>query len=179
MPKILENVKENLIRNARKQLLEEHRLSLRELAKQSGIATGTIYNYFFDKETILAEVMLEDWKKMLAEMDRSVENCESFREGTDRIYQNLSDFVSSYRAVWDSYGKGSAFQSYRGKHHIRLRDGLTQRFEALLQRFSLTVEPTLVPIYGELLLSCAAAEDLDYENYRAFISLLTEKEGEL
>ena len=179
MPKILENVKEKLIRNARKQLLEERRLSLRELAKLSGIATGTIYNYFSDKETILAEVMLEDWRKMLAEMDRSVENCESFREGTDRIYRNLSDYVSSYRDIWDSYGKGSSFQNYRGRHHIRLRESLTQRFETLLKRFSLTVEPPLLPIYGELLLSCAAAEDLDYENYRAFISLLTEKEGEL
>ena len=51
MPKIIEGAREKILTNAKRRLFEKGylHLSLREVAKESGIATGTIYNYFANK----------------------------------------------------------------------------------------------------------------------------------
>ena len=52
MPKIIEGAREKIMANAKRRLFEKgyQHLSLREVAKESGIATGTIYNYFVNKD---------------------------------------------------------------------------------------------------------------------------------
>ena len=71
MPKIIEGAREKILANARRRLFEKgyQHLSLREVAKESGIATGTIYNYFANKDYLIASIMLEDWVKTLDNMD--------------------------------------------------------------------------------------------------------------
>ena len=59
MPKILPNQREVFLNNAKKILKKEGcgALSIRRLANDSGVATGTLYNYFRSKEDLIAAVM--------------------------------------------------------------------------------------------------------------------------
>ncbi|MDY3301166.1 MAG: helix-turn-helix domain-containing protein [Lachnospiraceae bacterium] len=63
MPKIIENIRESLVENAEKVLLEEgiSAVTVRRISAESGIASGTVYHYFSSKEDILAAVFLKRW----------------------------------------------------------------------------------------------------------------------
>lgn len=47
-------------------------INIRSIASLAGVATGTVYNYFSDKEEILLELTEEYWKGTLGEMRTAV-----------------------------------------------------------------------------------------------------------
>ena len=47
-------------------------VNIRSLAKRAGVATGTVYNYFSDKNEILLALTEEYWKKTLPELETAV-----------------------------------------------------------------------------------------------------------
>ena len=72
MPKILENVRDEILEKARKILMEEgaEQLTMRHVADACGIAPGTIYNYFDSKEKLLAVVLFDDWREKYEGIER-------------------------------------------------------------------------------------------------------------
>ena len=64
MPKICSNAKENILRIAKKIIANEgyEKLTIRDVAKQTGYGVGTIYNYFPNKLAIVASLFLEEWE---------------------------------------------------------------------------------------------------------------------
>ena len=70
MPKIIENVREQLLAEAKKQILERGyaATTIRSVAGACGLGVGTVYNYFNSKEMLIATVVYEDWKKYLSDM---------------------------------------------------------------------------------------------------------------
>ena len=95
MPKLLDNIKEKAIEEARREMLSDgyRAMTIRRVAKELGIATGTLYNYFPSKEYLAAGVMLEDWQAQI----------QTFEEepGKDdpsvvirRLFEMVSDFTS-------------------------------------------------------------------------------------
>lgn len=56
MPKIIDEAEKKLLAQARQQLFAAGYggLSVRQLAKECGMAVGTVYNYFKDKDTLVA-----------------------------------------------------------------------------------------------------------------------------
>ena len=56
MPKILENIREKAVAEAREELLGEgyRAMTIRRVAEQLGIGVGTLYNYFPSKEYLAA-----------------------------------------------------------------------------------------------------------------------------
>ena len=70
MPKIIENVREQLLAEAKKQICERGyaNTTIRSVASACGLGIGTVYNYFRSKEMLIAGFVLEDWKVHLCEM---------------------------------------------------------------------------------------------------------------
>ena len=56
MPKIVENVRQRILLEAKKQLEETGygNMTIRSIASGCGIGVGTIYNYFSSKDVIVA-----------------------------------------------------------------------------------------------------------------------------
>ena len=71
MPRIIENVKERAIIEARKVLEKEgyQALTVRGIADALAIGLGTVYNYFPSKDHLVACVILEDWMSLIREKD--------------------------------------------------------------------------------------------------------------
>jgi len=63
MPKIIENLQQKLIEEARKQAEAGGyaAVTIRSVAKACGVGVGTVYNYFPSKDALLAAYMLEGW----------------------------------------------------------------------------------------------------------------------
>ena len=72
MPKIIENIRQNLLEEARRQVLQEgySALTVRSVAAACGISVGTVYNYFPSKDMLIASFMLEDWQLCLDKIEK-------------------------------------------------------------------------------------------------------------
>ncbi|MDU7254172.1 MAG: TetR/AcrR family transcriptional regulator, partial [Clostridium sp.] len=67
MPKILKNIREKLLIEGRKILLEKNyeELNIRDVCKNCNIAIGTFYNYFSSKDHLVREIFASDWEKSI------------------------------------------------------------------------------------------------------------------
>ncbi len=70
MPKIIENLREQLLAEAKKQIAEQGyaKTTVRSVANACGVGVGTVYNYFESKEMLVATFVFEDWKTYLNAM---------------------------------------------------------------------------------------------------------------
>ena len=102
MPKVIENLRETIILEAKNILFTKgfKDLSIREIAKCSNIGTGTFYNYFSTKEDLAAEIFREDWKKVSNLVDELKLTEESCKEKFRKIYISIGMFVSSYISIF-------------------------------------------------------------------------------
>ena len=60
MPKIIENLRDQLLQEARKQIAERGYTgtTIRSVAGACGVGVGTVYNYFSSKEMLIASFMM-------------------------------------------------------------------------------------------------------------------------
>lgn len=74
MPKIIKDLKPQ-IKHQALILFEEvgySKVSMRKLASQVGIAVGTLYNYFSNKEELYLEILIESWKDTQIKLDQVI-----------------------------------------------------------------------------------------------------------
>lgn len=134
MPKIIEGAREKIIQVARQRLFKNGYLhmSLREVAKESGIATGTIYNYFPSKEALVACLMMEDWDKAKEEIYGDIYAAEDVAEGMMDICDRIEQFREMYAPVFEEPTTTGA-SSYQMRHyHTRLCERLAEAIDELL-----------------------------------------------
>lgn len=116
MPKIIENVRRQLIDVARRQLSDRgySGMTVRSVAGDCGLATGTVYNYFSSKDVLVATVMSEDWLAALAAIDRE-------KTDSDEILYSLHtaiiDFCRKYSLVFSDSEAANTFITTFGKRH--------------------------------------------------------------
>jgi len=173
MPKLLHDQREIFLKNAKKILKEEgySALSIRHLAKLSGAASGTVYNYFRNKDVLVAAVMLEDWEKSLEDMKREARSADDFPEGICAVCACLSDYVQKNSPMWTQYMNNGGTSDVIAEHHGALRDQInevvcmlikrTVNDEEMLSMSALLSETVLTmaihPELGENTLRCMAA----------------------
>ena len=163
MPKIILNLRENILKESKKILKNESydRLTVRRVAASCGVAVGTVYNYFPSKEMLTAGVMLDDWQKRLEQMKASAGTAASPMEGLEQIYDVLLAYIGEYRDTWDQYrarGGENAQSPYR--HHI-LIEQIAESIGILLGRFGDIFCDELPAFFAENLLVLASRGDRD------------------
>ena len=64
MPKIIDNLREQIQKEALEQILTNGyaKTTIRSVAAGCNIGVGTLYNYFKSKDELIASFMLEDWE---------------------------------------------------------------------------------------------------------------------
>lgn len=90
MPKIIKDV-EKSIRNCAKELFIElnyTNVNMKMISKKSGIAVGTLYNYYANKKELYISILKESWQNTFNKLD-------AISELTISLEEKLSRFINA------------------------------------------------------------------------------------
>ena len=126
MPKIIENLREQILEEAKKQLMEGGyaKTTIRSVASACGIGVGTVYNYFRSKELLISTFMLEDWYKCtirMSELDTT--DTDTFFRG---VLSELKGFSEKYSYLFQDKDAASALSAVYTERHSQLRTMLAR-----------------------------------------------------
>ncbi len=102
MSRIIENPKK-LIMGAAKEILYKdgyNKLNMRNVAKASNIALGTIYNYYPAKKDLVIEMMTDYWREYMHRTQPIVNSNYEFYDKLKRIFDDLSIFIKTFKDMW-------------------------------------------------------------------------------
>lgn len=103
MPKVLSNVREDILKVTRDTLVKSgySKISMREIAEKCGIGTGTLYNYFKSKQEIIAYILISDWDIMIRKISQSNKSCETSLKKLEFIFTELKYFMNNTHNIWN------------------------------------------------------------------------------
>ena len=152
MPKVIENVQQRAIAQARELLIREGytAMTVRRVAAALEIAPATLYNYFPSKGSLAASVMLEDWQRQI-ETFVSKQGGRSVDETVECLFALVRAFSERYAKSWTQYPADDALPIRRRYHGV-----LVEELAGMIRR-SMTseqdqAEPWLAPFLAELVL---------------------------
>ena len=160
MPKIIEGAREKILENAKRRLFEKgyQHLSLREVAKESGIATGTIYNYFANKDYLVANIMLEDWVTAMKKMDDRISGVATVKDGVFGICYSIDEFSRIYADVWQQPSVAAAASPDMAHRHQLLAGQLEEKVTQLLKKHGYGEQTEFTALIAELILASVGNE---------------------
>ena len=126
MPKIIENLREKLVLEARRQVQEQGygALTIRSVATACGVGVGTVYNYFASKDALVAAFMLEDWQKSMAAVQAIAAESQTATPVFACIHRQLLEFTNLHQAVFADEAAVASFSGSPGPYHSLLRGQL-------------------------------------------------------
>lgn len=126
MPKIIENLRDRLILEAKQQIEQSGygAVTIRSIAKGCGVGVGTVYNYFPSKEALIATHLLEDWKNCIATIEAVSSGSETAEPVMHCIYHQLTGFASRNSAIFRDESAAASFAGSFSQYHHRLRSQL-------------------------------------------------------
>ncbi|MBO4862257.1 MAG: TetR/AcrR family transcriptional regulator [Firmicutes bacterium] len=117
MPKIIENLREKLLAEAKDQIERNgyENTTIRSIASACGVGTGTVYNYFASKDVLIASFMVDDWQGCLAKMKAfPAFDRRAFLENISRC---LKEFIEAHASLfYDRSAIGSFSAGYQERH---------------------------------------------------------------
>ena len=125
MPKIITNLRDELLREAKEQLLQHgyKNTTIRSVSKACGVAVGTVYNYFESKDRLIAEFVLTEWMESIDRISsHPKENRQAYLEF---IYQSLVKFEEKFRPLFSDEDAKSNFSAVFSERHKQLRKQLS------------------------------------------------------
>lgn len=161
MPKIIENIREKLLEEAKRQVMElgYSSLTIRSVASACGVGVGTVYNYFASKDILVASFMLEDWFLCKQMIDAGCSEDTTPEMALRNIYDGLNSFISKYETLFKDENAGvslavSAFQ----EHHKLLCNQIAQPLLPLCQKQTRVRPEFLAEFVAESMLNWACSE---------------------
>ena len=126
MPKIIENIREKLLAEAKRQVSENGytSMTIRSVATACGVGTGTVYNYFPSKDMLVASFMLEDWMLCIQAIEQGSAGAEDVKTALHCMYEELLKYKEKYTNLFaDENAEASYMASSTQRHHL-LREQL-------------------------------------------------------
>lgn len=123
MPKIYEDLRETIVLSAKEIIVSKgySKLNMRDVAKATGIAVGTIYNYFPTKDSLMSELMYRYWMEFIIEIQKvQKEDCELFVKFR-KIYLLLESFLDMFKDTWlkvNRKEKGMTKEHHKQKQQV-------------------------------------------------------------
>jgi len=126
MPKIIENLPQRLLEEARRQVEESGfaAMTIRTVAKGCGVGVGTVYNYYPSKEALVASFMLDDWKDCVASIEDIAAKAQSLEPVLRIIHEKLRLFMEQYDPIFRDETASASYTGSASRYHAVLRSQL-------------------------------------------------------
>lgn len=128
MPKIIENLPERLLEEARRQIEESgfSAMTIRSVAKGCGVGVGTVYNYYPSKEALVASFMVDDWKKCVETIQACADEAQELEPVLRIIHEKLILFMEQYDPIFRDESASASYTGSTSRYHSILRSQLAQ-----------------------------------------------------
>lgn len=126
MPKIIENLPQRLLDEARRQIETSGygAMTIRSVAHGCGVGVGTVYNYYPSKDDLVATFLLADWKKCMDTLTACASQSQSAEPVLRTMYDMLRRFLDDHNAIFRDEAAASAFPGSFSRYHSFLRSQL-------------------------------------------------------
>ncbi len=170
MPKIIKNAKDVIITAAKEELKENpSSFSMRNVAKKTSMAVGTIYHYFPDKLTLVAHILAAEWKEFYQESMRQMESAKTREDIVKVIYDLVFDYKQKFQKIYLSYrGKEGALDY--ALMHAKFVSQLRELFEVGLKKLSIEIDKERDSIIVEMILSKIRDKEITMETLNQMIA---------
>lgn len=131
MPKIIENLREQILNEAKKQLSEQgyKKTTIRSVAQECGIAVGTVYNYFKSKDILIASLVLEDWNDCIQSISTFPKD--DRRAFLENIHISLNAFEKKHDRLFTDKEAAKTYNTVFFERHRLLRSQLSNLIKPL------------------------------------------------
>lgn len=152
MPKIIENVRQTLLSEAKKQITERGYAgtTVRSVAAACGLGVGTVYNYFPSKDMLIASFMAEEWFECLERMKKASGGAENVLRC---VCAELKAYSESYRGLFKDTDAAKVFATVFAERHKQLRNQIAELVLPLCTESSVNDKAFLADYIAESLLS--------------------------
>ena len=160
MPKIIENLREKLLEEAKHQVMEQgySAMTIRSVASACGVGVGTVYNYFSSKDMLVASFLLADWLECLSVIERGC-TAEAGEEAALRcVYDELLRFMNKYESLFSDKDAAASSSGALHQRHGMLRAQIAKPLIPLCERQQRTDAGYLAEFIAESLLAWTGTE---------------------
>ena len=132
MPKIIENIRRQLLDTAREQINRHgyENTTIRSVAGECGVGVGTVYNYFPSKDALVASWLLLDWKECIAAIRAAGRDSDDAVPVVRCIYDQLQQFALRHQTLFQDAAAAEGFAGSFSQYHSLLRQQLAEPLEA-------------------------------------------------
>ena len=157
MARIIHNLSDKIISVTQSQLRTRGYMgtTIRSVAQECGIAVGTVYNYFPDKDALINAAMMGDWLLVLATIKLECSQSTSISEGIRKIQKNLQDFYTGrpWMAEYTNSEDRPSGDYDMFKRRTMLHNVLDSIVADLLVRHGMEKDVHLAVMYTEMILT--------------------------
>lgn len=109
MPKVIENLKEKILAEADRQLLEVgyEAMTIQSIAKSCGVGVGTVYNYFPSKDEIVIACVATSWMKCMDTIRAVAKYSSTYESVIHCIYDEIHAFGLAHKHIFLSTAANS------------------------------------------------------------------------
>lgn len=178
MPKVIPGLKEAILSRAGEiiELGEYEKFSIRSIAKDCGIAVGTLYNYFPSKDELLKAVIDKHWQMVLNEVDEKCAEVTTITDGICHICEGIRSFTEKHTEFWISSIMGGCANSAGTEFKSPLRPAVSERLVKLATKLGYEHDEELLPAIAEIIIALGSQCELDIN---VAIKLIRQSEGKL
>lgn len=173
MPKIIENLRNRLIDEAKHQINQNgyDSVTIRSIARECGIGLGTFYNYFKSKDLLIATFLLEDWQKRIENITEKYAEEKDPMVVVDVIYREVNDFIKVYNNIFTSPAAIKSFNTSGAGYHKFVRNQVAGPIRNACVLAELDNPEFLSLFVAESIITWTVAKK-DYDEIAALISKL-------
>lgn len=131
MPKIIDDAEERIFQSVVELISQQglENTSMKKIAECSGLAVGTLYNYFSNKEELICHVMNRSWQETFARLDEIIEEEEmEDLARAEEFASTLYDEVLSRRMVARELVRNNVIDK---ENIVEVKRKLRSRYEKL------------------------------------------------
>ncbi len=174
MPKIIKNVRENIISCTKEIIAEKgfNSLTMRDVAKRTNYGVGTIYNYFPNKMSILAAILLEEWSLVETQINKKIEKSPSFSASLETIYSSICAFYQEHKELFFSIQIPAEIRSKIHFGHDAFAKNIEKFVVNAENKFSIVAESKDRYVACLLLIQASSTYELPFDDIKDSLNKL-------